>query len=64
MFANRTLLVLLLCPAMLSAQTTSATAPSPVAAAVSSGASTTAPLLKPGRDPMQPIDSEYTKKIH
>jgi hypothetical protein len=43
----------------LSAQTVSqanASAPAP------SGISES--LLKPGRDPMQPIDSEYTKKIH
>ncbi len=46
-------------PAFAAAQFTSATA----ATAVTSGSSTTSPLLKPMRDPMQPIDSEYTRKI-
>ncbi|MEO5903788.1 MAG: M14 family zinc carboxypeptidase [Gemmatimonadaceae bacterium] len=31
---------------------------------VTSGTSSTYPLLKPMRDPAQPIDSEYTRKIH
>jgi hypothetical protein len=64
MHAKRALLVFSFCPAILTAQATSASAGSPIAASVSAGSSTTAPLLKPGRDPMQPIDSEYTKKIH
>jgi hypothetical protein len=64
MHAKRALLVFSFCPAILTAQATSASAGSPIAASVSAGSSTTAPLLKPGRDPMQPIDSAYTKKIH
>ncbi|MEO7367827.1 MAG: M14 family zinc carboxypeptidase [Gemmatimonadaceae bacterium] len=36
----------------------------PQSPAVNGGSGSTYPLLKPMRDPMQPIDSEYTRKIH
>ncbi len=50
--------------ASLSATAGAQTPAPPVSAGVTAGASSTSPLLKPGRDPMQPIDSEYTRKIH
>jgi hypothetical protein len=43
---------------------TSQGVPPSMSSGVTSGSSSTSPLLKPVRDPMQPIDSEYTRKIH
>ena len=52
------LIVVALCPAFARAQGM------PTASSVPPGASGTSSLFKPVRDPMQPIDSEYTRKIH
>ncbi len=51
---------IILAPSFASAQGIS----TPPSAGVTTSGSSTSPLLKPMRDPMQPIDSEYTRKIH
>jgi hypothetical protein len=56
--------VALIAAALSVAVNAGAQAPAQVSTGLTASAPTPPSFIKPGRDPMQPIDSEYTKKIH